>query len=143
MNMHAIPVPEELMSDYRAFFPKQLTRYLETGDLNWRELGQHYVSLHQICWHLWDDEGLFPSHFHSLMKRVCGHEYRIWERKSGSYGGAARTVAAHIDNYLMKANGHPRAPMGWWVDSALNANKPSTDWLLLEDELKRLPVNAA
>lgn len=142
MNMHEIPVPEELMADYRAFFWKQLGRYLETGDLNWRELGHHYVSLHQICWHLWDDESFFPNQFNYLMKRVCGHEYQIWARKSGSYGGAARAVAAHIDNYLTKANGDPRAPTGWWVNKALSTNRPSTDWLLLEEELKQLPVIA-
>lgn len=142
MNMHAIPVPEELMFDYRAFFLKQLGRYLETGDLNWRELGQHYVSLHQICWHLWDDESLFPNHFHYLMKRVCGHEYQIWARKSGSYGGAARVVAAHIDNYLINANGYPRTPSGMWVKNALDATRPSSEWLLLEEELSKLPIKA-
>ncbi|MBW9055996.1 hypothetical protein [Rhizobium mesosinicum] len=143
MNMHAIPVPEELMADFRAFFLKQLGRYLESGDLNWSELGQHYVSLHQICWHLWDDDSLLPAQFHYLIRRVCGHEYQTWLRKSGSYSGAARAVAAHIDNYLINANGYPRTPSGLWINKALDADKPSTDWLLLEEELVQLPVRTA
>lgn len=142
MNMHEIPVPEELMADYRAFFLKLLRRYLETGDLTWRDLGSRYVSLQQICWNLWNDASPFSSEFLHLIRPVCGHEYQSWLRKSGSHGGAARVVAAHIDNYLKSANGYPRTPAGMWVNKALEAPRPSSEWLLLEEELNQLPVNA-
>lgn len=140
MNMHVIPTPEVLLADYRAFFLKLLRSYLESGDLNWRELGDHWVSLQQVCYHLWNDDHPFPQTFDHLIRHACGHQYAIWVRKSGAYGGAARVVAAHVDNYLRYPNGYPRPPEGLWVGNALSAELPTADKLLLEHELSRLPI---
>lgn len=142
MNTHVIPVPEVLLADCRAFFSKLLRSYLESGNLNWRELGDHWVSLQQVCRLLWNDDHPFPPMFSHLIRHTCGHEYAIWGRKSGTYGGAARVVAAHVDYYLRHPNGDPRTPEGLWVSDALSAEMPSTDKLLLEHELRRLPIRS-
>lgn len=142
MNMHVIPVPEDLVADCRAFFPKLLRSYLESGNLNWRVLGDHRVSLQLVCRLLWNDDCPFLPTFDHLIRHTCGHQHAIWLRKSGTYGGAARVVAAHVDNYLRNPNGYPRPPIGLWVSNALSAELPSTDKLLLEHELSGLPIRS-
>lgn len=142
MNMHVIPVPEDLLADCRAFFPKLLRSYLEDGNLNWQVLGEHRVSLQLVCRLLWNDDCPFLPTFDSLIRNACGHEYTTWVRKSGTYGGAARVVAAHVDNYLRNPNGYPRRPAGLWVCNALSAEMQSTDKLLLDEELRSLPIRS-
>lgn len=142
MTMHNIPVSEVLLADCRAFFPKLLRSYLETGNLNWRVLGDHWVSLQLVCRLLWNDDCLFLPTFDHLVRRTCGHEYATWVRKSGTYGGAARVVSAHVDNYLRNPNGYPRLPMGLWISNALSSELPSTDKLLLEHEVSSLPIRS-
>jgi hypothetical protein len=142
MNMRVIPVSEGLAADCRAFFPKLLRSYLESGNLNWRALGNHWVSLQLVCRLLWDDDHPLLPTLNQLIRHTCGHEHAIWVRKSGTYGGAARVVAAHVDSYLRHPNGYPRTPAGPWVTNALSAEMPSTDKLLLEHELRCLPIKS-
>jgi hypothetical protein len=142
MTMHVIPMSEDLLADCRAFFPTLLRSYLESGNLNWRELGRHRVSLQLVCRLLWNDDSMFLPTFDYLIRRTCGDEYTAWLRKSGTYGGAARVVSAHADNYLRNPNGYPRPPVGLWVSNALSAELPSTDKLLLEHELSGLPIRS-
>ena len=143
MSMHTVQAPESLLADYRMIFLKQVRRYLDTGDLSWREVSSHYVSLQLLCWHLWDDDHVLPAQFTYLARAVCHHEFATWSRRGGTYGAIARAVGAHVDHYLKQPNGHPRAPLGFWVNNALRADKPDTDWLLLQEEIERLSADAA
>lgn len=102
----------------RRFLRNRFAHITETGDLLFvSRFDECTLSLRELCLELLTDRKPFPWHLNWTIRRLCGHEDRIWFREKRTYGNAAALLLALLD---VTADASLPA-RGMWVADALRS----------------------